>query len=248
MFIYWGSAAGYSVDRRTVLPAVGAEDVAVADLKNDGRLAIVITSYHGGSRRDIPSYIYWQGPNGFDPKNVTRLETYSASGVMIADFNANGWLDLLFTNHQKDGKHVTDSYLYRGGPQGFSSERRLSLPDRGPHLLTVAVMGNIYDRRNTYSYLSPMKEFPPARELRAIHWTADTPPGTAIRFQVRSAATAEALAKAVWEGPKGSGSDFTAPAEAARLPLRGSWVQFRATLDNPGGGLPVLRSVTLDFE
>ena len=249
VFIYWGSAAGYSVDRRTVLPAIGASHVAVADLKNNGLLDLVITSYHGGTRRDIPSYIYWQGPNGFDPKNVTRLDTYSASGVMIADFNADGWCDLLFANHQKNGSHgAVDSYLYWGGAQGFSSERRLSLPAKGPHMMAVVDMGNIYDRRNTYSYLSPMKEFPPARELRAIRWTADTPPGTAVRFQIRSAISAAALPQAAWEGAKGFGSDFTTPTDPAGLPLHGPWVQFRALLDNLGGGLPVLRSATLDFD
>ena len=248
VFIYWGSAAGYSADRRTVLPAIGASDCAVADLNNDGRLDLVISSYHGGTRRDFPSYIYWQGPNGFDRNNVLRLETNSAEGVMIADYNGDSRLDILFANHQKDGSHHLDSYLYWGGPKGFSPERRLSLPAIGPHFLTVTDMGNIHDRRNTYSYLSPMEKFPTAGHLRAINWTADTPPGTAVRFQVRSAATAEALAKAVWEGAQGPDSYFAQPAKAAGLGLHGPWVQFQAILENPGGGLPVLRSATLDFE
>ena len=248
MFIFWGSRGGFSAERRTLLPGIGFADAGVADFNNDGRLDIAISSYHGGVHRQFPSYVYWQGPNGFDPKSVTMLETNSASGIMTTDYNADGWTDLLFANHHKDGSHRNDSYLYWGGPKGFSPERRLALPAKGPHLMTVTDPGNVFDRWPRYAYISPAKEFSAAKRLRAISWTADTPPGTAIRFQVRSAATAEALAKAAWEGAQGPDSYFAQPAKAAGLGLHGPWVQFQALLENPGGGLPVLRSATLDFE
>jgi len=247
VFIYWGSIAGYRSDRRTELPAIGAEDAAVADLNRDGRLDLVITAYHGGTRRDFPSYIYWQGPNGFDAQHVTMLETYSASGAMPADFNADGWPDLFISNHHRNGSHRTDSFLYWGGPEGFSTQRRLDLPARGPHLMTVTEPGNVYDRRPSYRYLSALKEFPQAKRLRSIDWKADTPPGTNVRFQVRSADSPEALLAASWEGASGPGSDFTEPTSAP-LPLHGPWTQFQAILENPGGGLPVIHAVTLDFE
>ena len=248
VFIYWGAATGYSNERRATLPAIGAEDAAVADLNNDGRLDLVITSYHGGDRRNYPSYVYWQGPNGFTPDNVTMLETNSASGILTTDFNADGWTDLLFANHHKNGSHRNDSYLYWGGPQGFSAARRLDLPANGPHFMTIVDPGNVYDRRPRFHYVSPARKFAAAKQLRAISWTADTPPGTAVYFQLRSASSAETLLQAAWEGPKGKDSEFARPADTAGHALHGPWVQFRAILDNPGGGLPVLRSVTLDFE
>ena len=113
--------------------------------------------------------------------------------------------------------------------------------------MTVTDPGNVYDRRPSYRYISAPKEFPQMKQLRAIDWKADAPPGTSIRFQMRSASTSAALAKATWEGPTGAASDFTTPASNA-VPLHGSWVQFQVMMDNPGGGLPVVRAVTLDFQ
>jgi hypothetical protein len=56
---------------------LGNEDAAVADLHGDGRLDLVLSSYHAGDTRSHPSYIYWNGPNGFDEKNVNMLPTNS---------------------------------------------------------------------------------------------------------------------------------------------------------------------------
>jgi hypothetical protein len=176
------------------------------------------------------------------------LPTNSASGVMATDYNGDGWLDLLFANHHRNGSHRNNSYLYWGGPEGFPPERRLELPAKGPHLMTVTDAGNVFDRRTRYTYVSAAKQFPTATRLQALSWQADPPPGTAVSLQVRSAATEDALAKAPWEGADGEASAFAAPVADARRPLRGPWVQYQAIFTNPGGGLPVLRSVTLDVE
>ena len=122
------------------------------------------------------------------------------------------------------------------------------LPAKGPHLMTVTDAGNVFDRRPRYTYVSAAKHFPTASQLRAISWHADTPPGTSIALQVRSAATQESLAQAPWEGANGENSDFATPTTTAKRPLRGPWVQYQAVFANPGGGLPVLRSVTLDLD
>ena len=83
--------------------------------------------------------------------------------------------------------------------------------------------------------------------LNAVSWTADTPAGTAVGLQVRSASTANQLATAAWEGLGGVDTEFRSPVAAISAPLHGTWVQFRVLLKNPGGGLPVLQSVALDF-
>ncbi|MGH8018079.1 MAG: hypothetical protein ACREIA_07280 [Opitutaceae bacterium] len=100
----------------------------------------------------------------------------------------------------------------------------------------------------TVTYISPAREFVSAQRLRAIDWAADTPPGTSVHIQVRSAASADALSRSTWEGGNGKDSAFEVPTPSAGLALQGPWVQFRVLLANPGGGLPVMRSVTLDFE
>jgi len=167
---------------------------------------------------------------------------------MTTDYNADGWIDILFANHHKEGSHRTDSYLYWGGPEGFSPERRLDLPANGPHLMTVTDPGNIYDRQARYTYLSPARQIESATKLSSITWEANTPPGTSINFQVKSARSKQDLASAKWEGASGESSEFDNPDATANLPLQGPWVQFQAILKNPGGGLPVLKRVQLGFE
>lgn len=248
VFIYWGSQAGFSNDRRQILPALGPEDAVVADLNDDGLLDLFITAYHGGARRDYPSSIYWQGPHGFDAKNVTMIETYSASGATATDYNADGYPDLLISNHQRNGNHHTNSYLYWGSAAGFSAKNRLELPTRGVHLQAVSDHGEIYNRSHDYHYVSAPKQFASAKNLSAFSWTADLPERSSARFQIRTASTKAGLEKAAWGGPKGAGSTFETPTTAANVALNGPWVQFRATLSNPGGGLPIVKSVTLDLQ
>ena len=66
-FIYWGGPEGYSPASRQILPSIGNADVAVADLDRDGRLDLVLTSYHAGHTRSHPSTIYWNSAQGFQP-------------------------------------------------------------------------------------------------------------------------------------------------------------------------------------
>ncbi len=248
-FIYWGSAAGYSMERRQVLPSVGNEDVAVADLNRDGRLDLVLTSYHAGSTRNHPSYIYWNSPKGFDAKQVSLLPTHSASGAMIADFDRDGWKDILFTCHSYEGNHRNDSFLYWGSAQGYAAERKALLPGIGPHLMTVSDIGNIYNRSDRYDYLSVPFNAGEGARFQQLVWEAELPFRTGVEFQVRRAASREALKIAAWQGPEGEASFFNKSGSSLRsLPGRGGWLQYKATLISPdSANTPILRSVRIDY-
>lgn len=80
------------------------------------------------------------------------------SSPVFWQVNADGWPDLLFANHHRDGSHRNTSFLYWGGPEGFSPGRRLELPADGPHLMTVTDHGNVYDRSHRYSYIHITRE------------------------------------------------------------------------------------------
>jgi hypothetical protein len=247
-WIYWGGAEGYSVSRRTEIPSVGNEDVAVADLDSDGRLDLVLTSYHAGTTRSHPSYVYWNGPAGFDPKRVLMLPTNSASGVFAADLDRDGFKELFFTCHSKDGNHRTDSFLYWGGPSGYSPERRSLVPGLGPHFMTVADIGQIYDRGERYDYVSRAFDAGSAVRLRSLAWEGEAPFRTRLEFQVRTADAREALAAAPWQGPEGARSHFRAPGASLAGVRPGRWLQWKASLVSPDSiDTPVLRSDSLRY-
>lgn len=247
--IFWGSAQGYSKSRRLVLPSVGNEDVAVADLNGDGLLDLVLTSYHAGYTRSHHSYIYWNTPQGFGAERVTMLPTNSASGVMVADFNRDGYKDILFACHSKDGNHRNDSFLYWGSPAGYSTERRSLLPGLGPHLMTVTDIGNIYNRNDRYDYISTAFDAGLEAPFERLTWKAETPFRTRVEFQIRTAGTREDLASVAWRGPKGPNSFYrTSPSKLLRMPREGRWIQYKATLISPdSANSPVLHSVSVEY-
>ena len=48
-FVYWGSAQGYSSDRRSELPTVGARSVSAGDLDQDGLAYLAFANSSGGA-------------------------------------------------------------------------------------------------------------------------------------------------------------------------------------------------------
>jgi len=247
-YIYWGGPNGYSVTRRTILPTVGGEDAAIADLNRDGHLDLVVSSYHAGNYRNHPSYIFWGSAKGFDPSHMTLLPTLSASLVEIADFNKDGWKDIFVANHTSGSNHRTHSYLYWGGKGGFSPNHRLSLPSVGVHGLTRADLGNIKDRSDQYDFISSPFAAQGEEQFRTIAWESDTPGTSAVKFQVRFASNRHDLEKAAWVGPRGQHSFFTKPGESLTMPKTFHYVQYKAILISPYGAyLPVLKQVSVDY-
>ena len=249
VLVYWGAAEGYEADRVTRLPALGPEGVAVADLNGDGHLDVVITSYHAGETRSHPSYIYWNSAGGLDESRVTHIPTHSGSGVMAADFNNDGVTDLLFACHKVEGAHRNLSFLYEGGPQGFSPERRQLLPGLGPHFLAGVDVGHVSDRGDRYDYISEVFDAAGPVRFETLGWEGETPFASAVEFQMRGADSIEALRQAGWRGPKGEGSVYAGrhfSLKGFETPTR--FLQFKATLVGPNGtGAPVVRSVSVDY-
>jgi len=232
--IYWGGPDGYAAGRRQTLPSIANESAAVADLNRDGWLDLVLTSYSRATG-EASHAIYWNSPQCFHADRFQDLPVNASTGVHVNDFNHDGYPDIFFTCHVKDGDHRTDSFLYWGGPQGFSAARRTGLPALGPHFLDGVDTGNVRDRTGRYGYVSAPFDAGAPVQVTAAGWTGDKPHRTDISLEVRSAASREGLAQAAWQ---------TAPLKAA-----GRWVQYRANLLSPdSANSPVLRSVTIRYK
>lgn len=117
LYIFWGSAKGYSATRRTVLPSVGPVSVQIADLNSDGYLDLVVCDladlhhrvYHG-----VNTYIYWGSPQGYSVYNRTELPSLGAHYATIGDFNRDGFLDIFISNYQSEFTRDLNSYIYWG--------------------------------------------------------------------------------------------------------------------------------------
>ena len=249
VIIYYGGPDGYSGGRRQILPGIGLEDASVADLNNDGYLDFAATHYSGSPDRKHPSYVYWNDRNGFSSERVTLLPTFAASGVMIADFNRDGFRDIRFANHVKDSDHSVSNFIYWGSKTGFSEARRGEVYNPGPHLLSGRDIGNVYDRSERYDYISPPFDTGQVSRFETLRWDGEVPFRTRLELQVRTAATRSELAAALWSGPSGEGSFYTESGQALKgVGAGGRWIQYKASLVSPDdANTPTLKAVSISY-
>jgi hypothetical protein len=255
-FLYFGSPEGFSTGNRTTVPSYVPYQNTITDLDRDGWLDLVLTAYGGEVSGNRPSLIYWGEPEGFGVRPRTELPTYGSSGSVALDFDRDGWLDLFFTNHRKSGstltpephRHLTDSMLFWGGPDGYSADHRSGIPGRGPSGLNLRDPGNTYDRGFYEDYVSSGYPIPDDTRAVAIGWKATTPFGTRVEFQIRTADSEGALDDAPWTGARGNETWWTEPGPVNHAD-DGQWIQYRARFQTPNAGAsPVLSSVTIVFE
>lgn len=229
--IYWNGPDGLREDRRTLLPARGANAMCLADFNGDGMLDLFVCSYHDLTSRDIDSYIYWNRKGrGFSAGDRRRLFTHSASGCVAADFNDNGHVDLAIAYHKVEGDHVGFSAVWWNGPDGFDEKAVTKLPTTGPHGMTCIETGNIADRGPEETYTSEPLQLPAGATMAAIQWEAEIPDRTWVNAQVRTATSREALASETWTGPGGPETRFERGQTIDAASTRGRWCQYRLAL------------------
>ena len=102
------------------------EGYSSADLDNDGWVDI----YMGGPE----SAVYWGSPQGFSSTRKTVVSSEMAFLARAADFNRDGYLDLVLSEYA--AKHGTD--LYWGGPMGFVGNHRFTFQVDGVRCQSIA--------------------------------------------------------------------------------------------------------------
>ncbi|MCC6856047.1 MAG: VCBS repeat-containing protein, partial [Microbacteriaceae bacterium] len=229
VYIYWGSASGYSNDRRQELPGQFVHDICVADFDNDGLLDIFVANYHGLRTRDVDSWLYWNSPAGFSAERRTAFPAGSAAGALAADLDGNGWRDLVIAHHKDGGNHTTHSAIWWNDATGFDVRRRTLLPTLGPHGMTQSDIGNIADRSDEETFISrPHPMASSSGELAMVlTWDADIPAGTWLRADIRIASSEADLRDAPWIPMDGGSEGATAQIEALS---EASYTQYRLHL------------------
>ncbi len=235
---------------------IQAKTMTVADVNNDGWLDLVCPLYKGKSNRTGYSTILLGSKDGFNLSNNIKFPTDGGTGSLICDFNRDGYMDVFFYCHRSDGSfdeigkygdHYTNSLLYWGSPDGFAVTNVQKIPSIGAHYDMGADIGNIWDRKNIYSYISsPFKSN--SDRPSVINWVAEVPNHTSLKFQLRSANSEKDLAKTKWHGPQGEGSYYTESGQSIKN-IKGKWIQYQAVFDlGNGAGSPVLTEVELKFD
>ncbi|MEF2244371.1 FG-GAP repeat domain-containing protein [Paenibacillus sp. IITD108] len=135
VFVYYGTPDHqYKAENRKDYPVnIMCHTYAVADVDNDGFVELIVTTVEG-------IRIFQGTADGPDSSNYYDVihpacEKYGLShivgGVMVGDFNRDGWLDLIVVpwvmrNTEEELSHSV--VVYYGGPNGYSNDRRMILP------------------------------------------------------------------------------------------------------------------------
>ena len=142
LHVFWGGPEGFRETRQHGVDIPALIDLEAADLNADGWLDIVACSYHDkvnhhddsgfswsiNQHNDTGVVLLWGGPRGFRNTNAQWLPGMTTLGPVVADFDADGFLDLFCPHyHAELRRELLPSYLYWGGRKGFHTRRRTNL-------------------------------------------------------------------------------------------------------------------------
>ena len=135
-FVYWGSATGFSTDRRSLLPTPGARDVTVADINRDGYqdLAFITSSLDAKTLT-----VFWGSATGYSGQKTQSIKVPDPTSVRSADLNNDGYADVVVTTAAPmetigfEGSARPDSslpvaFVFFGDSQGLRRDKAVQLP------------------------------------------------------------------------------------------------------------------------
>jgi len=102
------------------------------DLNDDSWLdAVIVNEFkYNQAGYETYSYVFWGGPDGFERTHCDSFFTSGAECAALADFDRDGWTDIVVANSLGESMH---SYVIHGSPQGYTNAKIDSFPAKENH-------------------------------------------------------------------------------------------------------------------
>ena len=155
---------------------------------------------------------------------------------------------MVFANLTNGPIWAVKSDVYWGSASGYSSGNKTGLPTIGARSVFGGEPGTVSGRGATHTFTSRAMDSGLATPTYlTLAFTAQTPKGTTLRLQLRSAATLAGLKSAKWYGPTSVGGYYTAGASVSAVHQGNRYMQYRAVMTSDFGNTPVLDKVEIKF-
>ena len=130
-------ATAYPGSTETEIPGDGIDqdcdgvDVCL-DLNCDGLTDIFVSNYSNGSSYTVEQQFFYGDGEDFYPTADASLEDVGIFEAMADDIDEDGYQDLLLVSHYDGVSYSTETHLYWGSAEGYSTDNSTVLPTQGP--------------------------------------------------------------------------------------------------------------------
>ena len=129
--LFLGSPAGYYGTPVHTFNTIGASDVALEDLNDDGYTDVVFAQERDWQGPDITSTLFWGSASGWNATPDIELETSGAVDVEVVDWDNDDRLDLVFACFKEGSSGATSMVFDQEDNGTYDTEPSATFGIRG---------------------------------------------------------------------------------------------------------------------